>query len=113
MHPAPGHSEGTLVNALLHHCELPAMRYSSGSTPKNALESPSVDDSEEIDEEALVGTVTTLSGPPPVIRPGIVHRLDKGTSGLLVVAKVPCCSEVVIFKLISNAYCTLRIFSML
>lgn len=87
VHPAPGHSEGTLVNALLHHCELPAMRYSSGSTPKNALESPSVDDSEEIDEEALVGTVTTLSGPPPVIRPGIVHRLDKGTSGLLVVAK--------------------------
>ena len=51
VHPAAGHAEGTLVNALLAHCR--------GS----------------------------LSGIGGVTRPGIVHRLDKDTSGLLVVAK--------------------------
>jgi 23S rRNA pseudouridine1911/1915/1917 synthase len=50
VHPAPGSPDGTLVNAVLHHCG---------------------------DELALFGTK----------RPGIVHRLDKDTSGLLVVAK--------------------------
>lgn len=49
-HPAPGNYTGTLVNALLGHCE-------------------------------------DLSGIGGVLKPGIVHRLDKGTSGLLVVAK--------------------------
>ena len=51
VHPAAGHEEHTLVNALLHHCR--------GS----------------------------LSGIGGVARPGIVHRLDKETSGCLVVAK--------------------------
>ena len=51
VHPAAGHAEHTLVNALLHHCK--------GS----------------------------LSGIGGVARPGIVHRLDKETSGCLVVAK--------------------------
>jgi len=51
VHPAAGHEEHTLVNALLHHCK--------GS----------------------------LSGIGGVARPGIVHRLDKETSGCLVVAK--------------------------
>jgi 23S rRNA pseudouridine1911/1915/1917 synthase len=50
VHPAPGHPNGTLVNALLHH-------------------------------------VSDLSGIGGALRPGIVHRLDKDTSGLLVVAK--------------------------
>lgn len=50
VHPAPGHPDGTLVNALLHH-------------------------------------VTDLSGIGGKLRPGIVHRLDRDTSGLLVVAK--------------------------
>jgi 23S rRNA pseudouridine1911/1915/1917 synthase len=50
VHPAPGHSDGTLVNAVLHHCP----------------------------EIAGVGGEK---------RPGIVHRLDKETSGLIVVAK--------------------------
>ncbi len=49
-HPAPGHADGTLVNALLHHCR-------------------------------------TLSAGSAAMRPGIVHRLDKDTSGLLAVAK--------------------------
>lgn len=51
VHPAPGHADGTLVNALIAHCG------------------------------------ESLSGIGGVRRPGIVHRLDKGTSGLLVVAK--------------------------
>ena len=51
VHPAAGHSDGTLVNALLHHCQ------------------------------------GKLSGIGGVQRPGIVHRIDKDTSGLLVVAK--------------------------
>jgi 23S rRNA pseudouridine1911/1915/1917 synthase len=51
VHPAAGNAEGTLVNALLHHCG------------------------------------GRLSGIGGVARPGIVHRIDKETSGLLVVAK--------------------------
>ena len=51
VHPAAGHEEHTLVNALLHHC------------------------------------AGQLSGIGGVARPGIVHRLDKETSGCLVVAK--------------------------
>ncbi|MBX3009895.1 MAG: RluA family pseudouridine synthase [Caldilineaceae bacterium] len=50
VHPAPGHEEGTLVNAILHHCP-------------------------------------NLEGVGGERRPGIVHRLDKETSGVLVVAK--------------------------
>ena len=50
VHPAPGHPDGTLVNAVLAHCP---------------------------DMQGIGGTV----------RPGIVHRLDKDTSGLMVVAK--------------------------
>ncbi|MBE9046662.1 RluA family pseudouridine synthase [Pleurocapsales cyanobacterium LEGE 10410] len=50
VHPAPGHYTGTLVHALLHHCD-------------------------------------TLAGIGGVERPGIVHRLDKDTTGAIVVAK--------------------------
>lgn len=55
-HPAPGHSKGTLVNALLDHCD-------------------------------------GLSGIGGVERPGIVHRLDKETSGLMLVAKTEAAHE--------------------
>lgn len=51
VHPAAGHSDGTLVNALLYHCG------------------------------------KSLSGINGVLRPGIVHRIDRDTSGLLIVAK--------------------------
>lgn len=51
VHPAPGNPDGTLVNALLHHCR---------------------------------GSLSGING---VLRPGIVHRIDKDTSGLLMVAK--------------------------
>ena len=51
VHPAPGHYEGTLVNALLYHCK------------------------------------DSLSGINGVMRPGIVHRIDQDTTGVLVVCK--------------------------
>lgn len=51
VHPAPGHEDGTLVNALLHHCG------------------------------------ESLSGIGGERRPGIVHRIDKDTSGLIIAAK--------------------------
>ena len=57
VHPAAGNLEGTLVNALLHHCR---------------------------------GKLSGING---VERPGIVHRIDKDTSGLLVVAKSDAAHE--------------------
>lgn len=51
VHPAPGHPDGTLVNALLHHCK------------------------------------SSLSGINGELRPGIVHRIDRDTSGLVIAAK--------------------------
>jgi 23S rRNA pseudouridine1911/1915/1917 synthase len=57
VHPAAGNLDGTLVNALLHHC------------------------------------AGNLSGIGGVARPGIVHRIDKDTSGLLVVAKTDVAHE--------------------
>ena len=57
VHPAAGNADGTLVNALLHHC------------------------------------AGRLSGIGGVARPGIVHRIDKDTSGLLVVAKTDAAHE--------------------
>ena len=51
VHPAPGHLDGTLVNALLYHCG------------------------------------DSLSGINGVLRPGIVHRIDRDTSGLIIAAK--------------------------
>ena len=57
VHPAAGNQDGTLVNALLHHCR---------------------------------GKLSGING---VERPGIVHRIDKDTSGLLVVAKSDAAHE--------------------
>ncbi|WP_057884378.1 RluA family pseudouridine synthase [Tsuneonella troitsensis] len=57
VHPAAGNLDGTLVNALLHHC---------------------------------AGRLSGING---TLRPGIVHRIDKDTSGLLVVAKSDAAHE--------------------
>ncbi|MEM1043449.1 MAG: RluA family pseudouridine synthase [Bacteroidota bacterium] len=74
VHPAHKNRTGTLVNALLHHV--------GGGTL-------SFEEDEENDDE--VGLSTATAAPrfegDVAVRPGIVHRLDKGTSGLLVVAK--------------------------
>jgi len=78
VHPAHGHRSGTLVNALLHH------------VGGQALEVAALDDPDDLDDDDIGLSVTnalpTRAGDPSV-RPGIVHRLDKDTSGLLVVAK--------------------------
>eukprot|EP00850_Spirogloea_muscicola_P016075 SM000128S26208 [mRNA] locus=s128:141188:144067:+ [translate_table: standard] len=103
VHPAAGHRSGTLVNALLGHCSLPAIV--GGSTTQRglleeasaqvtaedgcnggAMEAPDVDDDDEEDEDSAGFLLEQLPGAVDV-RPGIVHRLDKGTTGLLVVAK--------------------------
>lgn len=75
VHPAPGHKEGTLVNAILHH----------------------------------LGKKTSKKGDP--IRPGILHRLDKDTSGIIVIAKNDrahaCFSEQMEKRAIEKTYITL------
>ncbi|AKS37976.1 pseudouridine synthase [Anoxybacillus gonensis] len=65
VHPAPGHMRGTLVNALLAHCQ-------------------------------------DLSGINGVLRPGIVHRIDKDTSGLLMVAKNDLAHESLVNQLVNK-----------
>ena len=65
VHPAPGHTTGTLVNGLMHHCK-------------------------------------DLSGINGVARPGIVHRIDKDTSGLLMVAKNDVAHESLVNQLVAK-----------
>ena len=76
VHPAPGHRSGTLVHALLHHVD--GGEVAADDAPDSVA-----------DEDVGLSMVNALPDAPdhPVVRPGIVHRLDKGTSGLLVVAK--------------------------
>lgn len=76
VHPAPGHRSGTLVHALLHHVDGDEVAADD-------------DPGRRQDEDVGLSMVNALPDAPdhPVVRPGIVHRLDKGTSGLLVVAK--------------------------
>ena len=79
VHPAPGNASGTLVNGILHHCSLPTV-----ALPNRDSEEDDISDDEfnsfSVDQNCRTCETS--------IRPGIVHRLDKGTSGLLVVAKV-------------------------
>jgi 23S rRNA pseudouridine1911/1915/1917 synthase len=90
VHPAPGHQTGTLVNALLHHCgSLPA----PPPRPPTLLDSlrfarlPPGEADEEEDEEQDDGPAPAVLSIGGQRRPGIVHRLDQGTSGVLVCAK--------------------------
>jgi 23S rRNA pseudouridine1911/1915/1917 synthase len=83
---APEHNTGTLVNALLHHFGTTSKKPSSfvgdGLQPVHTLHS------EEQGASAPEGISTpALSSIGGALRPGIVHRLDKQTSGLIVVAK--------------------------
>ena len=75
VHPAFGHRSGTLINALLHHV---------GAGP---LAAEDLDDESDDD----VGLAMDDAGPrfegDLTVRPGLVHRLDKDTTGLMVVAK--------------------------
>ncbi len=65
VHPAPGHTTGTLVNGLMYHCK-------------------------------------DLSGINGVMRPGIVHRIDKDTTGLLMVAKNDVAHESLVNQLVNK-----------
>lgn len=162
VHPSPGHYSGTLVNALLHHCGLPAVSLEGVGEERgsvvgglSALVAGLVDDEEgDLEGDDDIEDLDRVESPPPVmglgraiaaameedndddentdrkgrsnlsssnpyskqeginiqrkkidgingasssgssggselavIRPGIVHRLDKGTTGLMVVAK--------------------------
>lgn len=99
MHPSPGHYSGTLVNAVLHHCGLSSYALDgTDATSGNSLVGNGLlrDDAletmdDEDDEDGLLINHCSLGGRArhgrDVIRPGIVHRLDKGTTGLVVVAK--------------------------
>lgn len=78
VHPAPGNATGTLVNAILNHCSLPMVT----TTNEELLSDMDISDDELNSIEILSSRVSEAP-----IRPGIVHRIDKGTSGLLVVAK--------------------------
>ncbi|XP_072993369.1 RNA pseudouridine synthase 2, chloroplastic isoform X1 [Typha latifolia] len=84
VHPAPGNVNGTLVNAVLHHCRLPTF-----TCVKNNMMADLDSSDEEIDAIHVDQLSAEISPGfhEALVRPGIVHRLDKGTSGLLVVAK--------------------------
>ena len=93
MHPSAGHASGTLVNAVLFHCGLPAIKVVSGrQRQQHAHEFCEEDESVAQDVVVLTKNVDGRNqkrnpDAPDAIRPGIVHRLDKGTTGLIVVAK--------------------------
>ncbi|WOL05289.1 hypothetical protein Cni_G14016 [Canna indica] len=89
VHPAPGNANGTLVNAILHHCRLPTMAFiKTKQTPEteDCFES-SDSETEDLCVDQYSIKEIDAENCDALIRPGIVHRLDKGTSGLLVVAK--------------------------
>ncbi len=71
-HPGFGNRDGTLVNAVLFHL---------GESNPEWTQTVTAGRQDEDDEEEEVNDVMA-----PALRPGIVHRLDKGTSGLMVVA---------------------------
>ncbi len=81
VHPAHGNRTGTLVNALLHH--VGASTLSFDEEDDDSDDEPSAP---RIEGLSLVNAAPDVPG-APMIRPGIVHRIDKDTSGLLVVAK--------------------------
>ncbi|KAI3419847.1 S4 RNA-binding domain-containing protein, partial [Psidium guajava] len=85
VHPAPGNASGTLVNAILHHCSLPTVAFSEAPLSEGEEVSDNESSSSIACETSTKGFNSSECGGS--VRPGIVHRLDKGTSGLLVVAK--------------------------
>lgn len=86
VHPAPGNHSGTLVNAVLHHCNLPALRVVPEATDE-VVNGEDAAAATSPRSEGRYRESELMYGRIPVPRPGIVHRLDKGTSGLMVVAK--------------------------
>jgi 23S rRNA pseudouridine1911/1915/1917 synthase len=81
MHPAPGNWTGTLLNALVHHVR----RGADARPPAEGGSSPCVAPGEGVAPGD--GGAPSEDGDGLRILPGLVHRLDKGTSGVLVIAK--------------------------
>ncbi|KAK1613141.1 hypothetical protein QYE76_036814 [Lolium multiflorum] len=87
VHPAPGNANGTLVNAILHHCKISTFTCLARNSIDDECPESSDDDVDVFDvDQFTIGDVSSEVR-EAIVRPGIVHRLDKGTSGLLVVAK--------------------------
>ena len=81
VHPGHGHHSGTLVNALVHYlAQLPLSRYPAEHSSNEGLQ-------EVESSKALARHTTKALAKGAEIRPGLVHRIDKDTSGLLVIAK--------------------------
>lgn len=89
VHPSPGHSGGTLVNAVLHHYSLPAVSLASAndSAQPALLARRDNDTDDAVDASSEDDCPMLPQNSEGVIRPGIVHRLDKGTTGLMVVCR--------------------------
>jgi len=87
VHPAYGHRSGTLVHALLYHLGSDRIVVEDGEL----AEAAGGDDGDGMDDGDDVPLATRNAGPrfegDPTLRPGIVHRLDRDTSGVMVVAK--------------------------
>ncbi|KAF6255708.1 pseudouridine synthase [Scenedesmus sp. NREL 46B-D3] len=90
VHLSPGHSTGTLVNALLAHCGLPPCTVACGNDDGDDDDDDGGGRSSNTEVAASHGSSSSSSS-RGIIRPGIVHRLDRGTSGLMVVAKTDFC----------------------
>ena len=90
VHPAPGHSSGTLVNALLYHCGCPALVVQEGRKIPKSLDFAEVqNEEEEDDDDDDDDEMVPYLGPEEedtTVRPDR-SPTDKGTSGLLVCAK--------------------------
>lgn len=86
VHPAYGNRTGTLVNALLHHVGASGISFEGDADAEDPDEGESLDD--DPGEVGLSMTnVFSNEKDDVTVRPGIVHRLDKDTSGLMVVAR--------------------------
>lgn len=88
VHPAPGSPNATFVNALLHHLG------SDAQPLLDSVELATKNDNDEILEEDegiidLPETPEAAAAAAKSLRPGVVHRLDKGTSGVLIAGKHP------------------------
>eukprot|EP01031_Cornospumella_fuschlensis_P030561 gene30561-36934_t len=99
VHPAVGSPNGTFVNALLYHIgeqAAAALKTTPPAVPSLPIDpspdSPSEYSDYDSDDESLLDLVETVEPTPysaMSLRPGIVHRLDKGTTGVLLAAKHP------------------------
>ena len=81
VHPSFGHSSGTLVNAVLNYLKQPGTGHGAEGTANER------DESEQLWKKNPEPGTSNLEPACASVRPGIVHRLDKGTTGVILVAK--------------------------